>query len=162
MAQYLQADVNNPQRQKLLSKLASLYVSSIGDLLLMDWIIADNLPFRLVDSPAFRRWAMYRNPGGLLPTRKTIASLLKEEYQRAIPHVKQMLQSARGLVHFTFDGWTSRQNVSFLGMNAHFLDEEWVFRTIFLGLPPLLYRHTGNAMADEMAAVLQFFGVEDR
>jgi hypothetical protein len=30
-----------------------------------------------------------------------------------------------------------------------------------LALPPLLYRHTGNAMADEMAAVLQFFSVED-
>jgi hypothetical protein len=39
---------------------------------------------------------------------------------------------------------------------------EWVFRTIFLGLPPLLYRYTGNAVADGMAAVLQFFGVEDR
>jgi hypothetical protein len=37
------------------------------------------------------------------------------------------------------------------------LDEKWVFRTIFLGLPPPLYRHTDNAMADEMAAVLQFF-----
>jgi hypothetical protein len=65
-------------------------------------------------------------------------------------------------MHFTFDGWTFRQNVFFLGINAYFLDEEWVFRTIFLGLPPLLYRYIGNAMADEMAAVLQFFGVEDR
>jgi hypothetical protein len=73
-----------------------------------------------------------------------------------------MLQLAQGLMHFIFNGWTSRQNVSFLGINAHFLDEKWVFRTIFLDLPPLLYRHTGNAMADEMAAVLQFFSIEDR
>jgi hypothetical protein len=73
-----------------------------------------------------------------------------------------MLQLFKGLVHFVFNEWTSRQNVSFLGMNAHFLDQDWIFRTIFLGLPPLRNRHTGNAMADEMAAVLQFFGVEDR
>jgi hypothetical protein len=74
-----------------------------------------------------------------------------------------MLQSARGLIHFTFDEWTFRQNVFFFwGINAYFLDENWVFRTIFLGLPPLVYRHIGNAIADEMAAVLQFFGVEDR
>jgi hypothetical protein len=128
----------------------------------MDWIIANNLLFRLINSPAFRRWAIYRNPDGSLSTRKTIANLLKEEYQRAIPYIKQMLQSARGLVHFIFNEWTSRQNVSFLGINAHFLDEKWIFRTIFLGLPLLLYRYTGNAIADEMAAVLQFFGVEDR
>jgi hypothetical protein len=76
--------------------------------------------------------------------------------------MKQMLQSAKSLMHFIFDRWTSRQNVSFLGMNAYFLDEKWVFRTIFLGLPPLLYCYTGNAIADEMAAVLQFFGVKDR
>jgi hypothetical protein len=162
MAQYLHADVNNPQHQKLFSKLGSLYVSSIRDLLLMDWIMTDNLPFRLVDLVAFRRWAIYRNPGGSLPTRNMIASLLKNEYRRAIPHMKHMLQSSRGLMHFTFDGWTSRQNVSFWGMNAHFLDQDWVFRTIFLGLPPLRNHHNGNAMADEMAAVLQFFGVEDR
>jgi hypothetical protein len=103
MAQYLQADINNPQYQKLLFKLA-LYVSLIRDLLLMDWIIADNLLFRLVNSPVFRRWAIYRNSGGSLPIRKIIASLLKEEYQRVIPYVKQMLQSARGLVYFIFDG----------------------------------------------------------
>jgi hypothetical protein len=120
----LQTDVNNPQYQKLLFKLAFLYVLLIKDLLLIDWIIANNLPFRLVNSPALQRWAIYRNSGSSLPTRKIIASLLKKEYQRAIPYVKQMLQSARGLVHFTFDGWTSRQNVSFLGINAYFLDEK--------------------------------------
>jgi hypothetical protein len=128
----------------------------------MNWIVADNLPFWLVNSPAFRRWAMYRNFGGSLPTKKTIASLLKDEYQHVIPYVKRMIQSARGLVHLTFDGWTSRQNVSFLGTNAHFLDENWAFRTIFLGLPPLLYLYTGNVMADEMVAVLRFFDVEDQ
>jgi hypothetical protein len=40
-------------------------------------------------------------------------------------------------------------------MNAHFLDQDWVHRTVFLGLPALMYRHTGTAMADEMAAVSQ-------
>jgi hypothetical protein len=65
-------------------------------------------------------------------------------------------------VHFTFDGWTFRQNVSFLGMNAYFLAQNWVFRTIFLGLPPLRNYYTGNTIADEMAAVLQFFGVKNR
>ncbi|KAM4065570.1 ribonuclease H-like protein [Hirsutella rhossiliensis] len=29
------------------------------------------------------------------------------------------------MIHFTFDGWTSRQNTSFLGINAHFIDQDW-------------------------------------
>jgi hypothetical protein len=64
-------------------------------------------------------------------------------------------------VHFTFDPWTFRQNVSFLIINAHFLDQDRIFRTIFLGLPLLRNRYIGNAIADETAAVLQFFGVKD-
>jgi hypothetical protein len=65
-------------------------------------------------------------------------------------------------VHFSFDGWTSRQNDSFLGVNAHFLDKNWVHQTVFLGLLPLMHHHTGNAIADEMASILQEFGVKDR
>jgi hypothetical protein len=49
-----------------------------------------------------------------------------------------------------------------MGKNAHFLDQNWIHRTVFLGLPALLYRYTGNVMADEMATVLQFFGVKNR
>jgi hypothetical protein len=33
---------------------------------------------------------------------------------------------------------------------------------VFLGLPPLLNRHTGDAIAEEIAAILRFFGVENR
>jgi hypothetical protein len=69
-------------------KLGSLYVFLIRNLLLMDWIMTNNLPFRLMDSVVFRRWAIYRNSDGSLPTRNIIASLLKNEYQRIIPYVK--------------------------------------------------------------------------
>jgi hypothetical protein len=146
----------------MLSKLGAMYVPSVGTIMLLDWIVAANLPFRVVNSPEFRRWATYRNPGALLPSQRNITNLLMVEYRRAIPDVKSKLQSARGLIRFPFDGWTSRQNNSFMGMNAHFLDQNWIHRTVSLGLPALLYRHTGNVMADEMATVLQFFGVEDR
>jgi hypothetical protein len=162
MAHYLNANVSNPQHQEILSKLASLYVPAQGDIMLLDWIVAANLPFWVVNSPEFRRWAMYRNPGASLPTNRTMANLLAAEYRRAIPYVRDVLQSARGRINFTFDSWTSRQNASFLGMNAHFLDRDWNHRTVFLGLPSLTHRHTGRAIAEEIAAVLQFFGVEDR
>jgi hypothetical protein len=48
------------------------------------------------------------------PSRNTIDNLIKREYQYAIPHVKNLLGSAKGLIHLTFDGWTSRQNDPYL------------------------------------------------
>jgi hypothetical protein len=161
MAHYLNANVSNPEHQEILSKLALLYVPSQRDIMLLDWIVAANLPFWVVNSPEFRRWTIYRNPGASLPINRTMANLFVAEYRRPIPYVKNVLQLASRMVHFTFDGWTSRQNASFLEMNAHFLDRDWNHRTVFLGLPALPHRYTGRAIAEEMAAVLQFFGVED-
>jgi hypothetical protein len=33
---------------------------------------------------------------------------------------------------------------------------------VFLGLSPLLNRHIGDAIAEEIAAILRFFGIENR
>jgi hypothetical protein len=125
--------------------------------MLLNWIVASNLPFNVMNSMEFRRWATYRNPSAMPATKQTITNRLKAKYQRAIPYIKRVLQSAKKLIHFTFNSWTSRQNDSFLEMNAYFLDEDWNQRTVFLGLPALLYRHTGATMAKEMAEVAEFF-----
>jgi hypothetical protein len=58
----------------------------------MDWIIANNLLFWLVNSLAFRRWGHIPEFRWFITDQEIIANLLKKEYQRAIPHVKQMLQ----------------------------------------------------------------------
>jgi hypothetical protein len=35
-----------------------------------------------------------------------------------------LLQTAKKLIHLTFDCWTSRQNDPYLGINAYFLDRD--------------------------------------
>jgi hypothetical protein len=91
-----------------------------------------------------------------------MANLLTAEFRRAIPHVKRLLQTTVASMHFSFDGWTFRQNDSFLGINAHFLDKNWIYQTVFLGLLPFMHHHTDNAITDEMASILQEFNVEDK
>jgi hypothetical protein len=88
--------------------------------------------------------------------------LLSKEYEKAVPEVRRKLQTAMGMIHLTFDGWTSRQNISFLGVSAHFLDEDWNHQTVLLGLPPLARRHTGQTIHEEVKRMLEFFGVEGR
>ncbi|KJZ68971.1 hypothetical protein HIM_09781 [Hirsutella minnesotensis 3608] len=66
------------------------------------------------------------------------------------------------MIHFTFDGWTSRQNVSFLGINSHFIDRDWKQWRLLLGLPALRKRHTGAALADEVADTICAFDLQDR
>jgi hypothetical protein len=121
-----------------------------------------NHPFSVIEDARFRRYIKSVNPAARIPSRTTLRNLLAEDYQLAIPQVRKVLQLALGMIHFTFNGWISRQNDSFLGIIGHFIDKNWEHRTVFLGLPPLLNRHTGDAIAEEIAAILRFFSVKNR
>ena len=51
-----------------------------------------------------------------------MVKLLLAEYQIALGPVRQLLATARGMIHLTFDGWTSRKFSSFIGIHAHLID----------------------------------------
>jgi hypothetical protein len=156
----LRADTENPRDQALLGTLHSLFNPRMNQLLLLDWLTYHNLPFNLVNSERFRRILLYNNPSlqdRQIPTSKTLINLLVSEYKRALEPVCKLLQLARSMVHFTFDGWTSRQNASFLGINAHFIDRDWKQWRMLLALPALKRRHTGEALADEVADTIYMF-----
>lgn len=161
----LRADATNPRDQSLLSSLQTLFDPKMNQLLLLDWLTYHNLPFNLVNSERFKRLLLYNNPSLRLeqiPSDRTLVNLLSNEYSRALGPVHEVLQRARGMVHLTFDGWTSRQNASFLGVNAHFIDRDWKQWRILLALPPLRKRHTGAVLADEVADTICAFDLQDR
>lgn len=161
----LRADPTNPRDQTLLGNLHGLFDPKMNQLLLLDWLTYHNLPFNLVNSERFRRLLLYNNPSlqeGQIPTGKTLVNLLVSEYNRALHPLRTLLQRARSMIHFTFDGWTSRQNTSFLGINVHFIDRDWKQWRIMLALPALRKRHTGEALADEVADTICEFGLQDR
>ena len=161
----LHADPTNPRDQTLLGNLHTLFDPKMNQLLLLDWLTYHNLPFNLINSERFRRLLLYNNPSlqeGQIPTGKTLVNLLINEYNRALGPLHELLQRARSMIHFTFDGWTSRQNTSFLGINAHFIDQDWKQWRILLALPALRKRHTGEALADEVADTMCAFGLQDR
>lgn len=161
----LRADPMNPRDQAILGSLHSLFDPKMNQLLLLDWLTFHNLPFNFVNSERFRRLLLYNNPtlqDCQIPTSKTLVGLLVSEYNRALEPLSRILQSARSMVHFTFDGWTSRQNSSFLGINAHFIDREWKQWRMLLALPALQRRHTGEALADEVADTICGFALQDK
>lgn len=161
---FLGADFNNPNDQFLLSKLRGKFHVKGLRLLLLDWITYHNLPFETVNTERFQRVLLYGNPlldKALIPSAKTLLRMLESEYTGAVGPVTEVLRSARSQIHFSFDGWTSKSYVSFLGINAQFVDRDFVQRRILLGLRPLRGRHTGTSLADEVADTLAFWQIND-
>jgi hypothetical protein len=81
-------------------------------------------PFSLVEDAEFRRFVQILSPGYQIPSRKTLTdSLIPILHHTTVMKVKATLDVATA-VCLTADGWTSVNNNSFLGITAHFLDEE--------------------------------------
>ncbi|KAM3547718.1 hypothetical protein MY1884_009465 [Beauveria asiatica] len=138
----LRADPTNPRDQSILSNLHTQF-----------------------DPAMNQRLLLYNNPclqAEQIPSDRSLVTLLTNEYDRALGPVRALLRRARSMIHFTFDGWTSRQNASFLGVNAHFIDRDWKQWTMILALPALRARHTGAVLADEVADTIGAFGIQDK
>lgn len=126
---------------------------------MLDWLVRENLPFHTVDSPAFLRVLRSLNPIASIPNSKTFFRLLRTEFVKGKESVRELLATARGMVHITFDGWTSRHSTSFIGVNVYSIDRDWKQWTFLLGLPPVGGRHRGIDIAKDIIAILEDFGL---
>lgn len=128
----------------------------------MDWITHDNLPFRLIESERLRRMIEFINPlyKDKIPSSAVLRSRLQSIYNGAKGAVTEHLKSARGKIHITFDGWTSRNQLSLLGVNCFFVDRQWRHRRLLLALPAVSGRHTGDNLANEVGDVLAEWNLE--
>lgn len=161
----LSSNTRNPHEQALANATLNRWDERMNRLLLVDWITYHNLPFAIIESKRFKRLLLYNNPvlrEEQIPSADTLVRILINEYDRALGPVQEILGNARSLIHFTFDGWTSRQNTSFLGINAHFIDKQWRQWKILLSLPALTGRHTGETLAGEVEDVLRSFGLQQK
>ncbi|KJK73923.1 hypothetical protein H634G_10784 [Metarhizium anisopliae BRIP 53293] len=164
ITRFLDADFSNPNDQFLISNLRGQFNIKGLRVLLLDWITYYNLPFEIVNTERFQRILLYGNPlldKTHIPSAKTLFRMLESEYRGAIGPVTEVLRNARSQIHFSFDGWTSKSYVSFLGINAQFVDSDFAQHRILLGLRPLSGRHTGACLADEVADTLAFWQIDD-
>ncbi|KAF4314536.1 HAT domain-containing protein [Botryosphaeria dothidea] len=91
-----------------------------------------------------------------------LVKLLIDEFNRHKGIVTELLHGAPGLIYLSFDGWTSRNNLSLLGLNIHFLSREGKVRQFLIRLPEVEGRYTGVNLAEEVAKIIAEWGIGGR
>lgn len=91
---------------------------------LLRWIVFDHLPFKKVESDTFKAILLFCNPllAAELPSARTVSRWIHGASYNFQGSVTELLATALGLVHFSFDLWTSGNSLSHLGVVAHFID----------------------------------------
>ena len=85
---------------------------------MIDWIIASQQPWRVVEETSFKELLKNLNPLFKIPTAKTISNYMDIIYDEQKKKVQQYLRNLSNKISLTTDGWTSMTQESFLSITG--------------------------------------------
>lgn len=85
--------------------------------------IKDNQPFRVVENEGFVELLNEAEPRFKMPSRWTIARDCLKIYKVEVLKLKELFVSQR--ISLTTDTWTSGQNINYMCLTAHWINDEW-------------------------------------
>ncbi|XP_057759636.1 zinc finger BED domain-containing protein RICESLEEPER 2-like [Arachis stenosperma] len=113
------------ERGVLNSPSASKFDQEEARRALVEMFIGEELPFRFVESPKFRKFVHALQARFKVPSRTTLARDIGALYAEEKMKLQDFLSANCGRVCLTTDTWTSIQNFTYMSLTAHFIDLDW-------------------------------------
>ena len=89
-------------------------------------IIIDELPFRFVEGYEFQRYSTTLQPKLQIrdiQSRQTVARDVIDIYGVEREKLREALKGRK--VYLTMDTWTSIQNLNYMSLTCHFINDDW-------------------------------------
>ncbi|WOH14844.1 hypothetical protein DCAR_0934370 [Daucus carota subsp. sativus] len=119
--------------------------------------IKDNQPFRIVEHEGFRELMNEAEPRFKMPSRWTVARDCLKIYGEELVKLKKSLVSQR--VSFTTDTWTSIQNINYMCLTAHWINDDWKMCKKILNFPQI-GSHKGVAIGKILVDLFAQWGID--
>jgi hypothetical protein len=103
--------------------------------LFINWVAKDDITLLQASSPNLRALLLRSGPkvDRLLPQRDTVRAWIMRAFYECKADVTASLQQAISTITFSFDGWTSPNDLALLGIVAHWVDDKRTLRTALIG-----------------------------
>ena len=124
------------------------------------FIILDEQPFRVVEGEGFKHLCRTLQPQFVVPSRYTMARDCFKLYHEEKARLKALFRSDCSRVALTTDCWTSVQNLGYLVLTAHFIDNDWNYikRIISFSVVP---NHKGDTIGKQVEEILRKWGLRN-
>ncbi len=100
--------------------------------------------FSLLNEDSFLELMYLLDPRYVPPDRKTIRERIEVEYQSAFEKIKNILKNIS--VNLTCDIWTSLVLDPYLGITAHYIDANWIYRSHILDVSLFPHPHDNQSI----------------
>ncbi|KAL5779200.1 hypothetical protein ACOSQ2_009937 [Xanthoceras sorbifolium] len=92
---------------------------------LAEMLVVDELPFRFVEKQGFQKFCRVGMPKFDVPSRRTIVRDIMQLYVDEKASLIKNFRKNKVRVCLTTDIWTSIQNINYMVVTAHYIDEYW-------------------------------------
>ncbi|KAM1088116.1 hypothetical protein ACFX19_016269 [Malus domestica] len=124
---------------------------------IIEFIVLEEVPFSIVESEGFRRMMCKVQPRLHVPSRRTMLRGLFNMYDSMKNQLKKEIHNHR--VSLTTDTWTSVQNLNYMVLTAHFVDDDWNMHKRILNFC-LIPSHEGKEIGKMIEQCLVEWGIE--
>ena len=123
----------------------------------VDWVIVHNLSFEMaVARDTLNLLGLSAYLRNALPTSATtLSTYVHESFNLRRPRISEAILLAKCKINLTFDGWKGPNHNNYVGIVAHFLDEDYERVNIVIGLPRIIGTKTGANEAKVICPVLE-------
>ncbi|CAB4485121.1 unnamed protein product [Rhizophagus irregularis] len=123
------------------------------------WVVINDQPFNVIENEEFKDMISFIRPGIYIPCANTLRRDLTENFKNAKERFRQELQETPGRLSFTVDAWTSKNQIPFLGISVHWINENWELKCTTLDFCILSGPHTGINLSSKFLESLEDFGI---
>ncbi|XP_063399690.1 E3 SUMO-protein ligase ZBED1-like [Mytilus trossulus] len=131
--------VQTPRSRRFSSSQSELITNSIVDMIVLDY-----LPIRIVEGKGFSKLMSIIAPEFKIPSRNTIKSRIEKS------------------VSITSDTWTSNATKSFLTVTEHHVDKDWNLQSNVLVTREMPERHTGENLSERLKSTISEFELDGK
>lgn len=132
--------------------------------LIIEFIISNNLPFRVTRSQSFRALISRLYPDSVRAVNiHDVSAEIKRLYHDKLNLIRTQLadhKKFRGTFALCIDAWTTQSQHAFLGVTIHWVNSQWKLNNHVLRLIDLKKRHTGAYIESRLSRVLTEFGIK--
>lgn len=130
--------------------------------LLVRFMATDNQPFTLVLQRHFRRLMHGMNDRYKLPCVSSIKSLMVYEADYVRTLIQEKLREVKYEASACIDIWSSDAQDSYLGVDIHYITENFELEDFTLCVLPFEYPHTAVRIAEALTLVFAQFGLQGK
>ncbi|KAK8938650.1 hypothetical protein KSP39_PZI010880 [Platanthera zijinensis] len=130
--------------------------------LLLKWHIKSPFPSAAFDDDGFLNSLKFLNSSVTLWSSEKIQSVTLEIFRSMQEDVKTSLQHLSSMVSITLNFWTNHEELHFMSVYCHWVDENWSPHKVILDVRHIPYPSAGSEIFHALLDVLGMFNLEKK